>query len=406
MSENINVGNPFTVGGADPEHNSPARAVLALFTPDTYQVVMRRGGALMIDSLFWAIAIGGLAVSVGRSTEPLDMGANSTPVLFGGVTFQLSLLQIWSVTSLWIAYLIVSEWRFGATVGKKAVGISVVRSGGEVAGPLDALLRQVPRFVIISLLMLVSLYLLVPLVFLVEALVARSDDQRRRVGDRLAGTVVVRTDHLQIRGMLPADGSRGVSMGVVRPLIPGRATAFGYRAYAGLWQRAGAVFVDGVVLLAITFVLAIMPLMPSIFDSFGTFPTASSSPGNLFLALVGFGYYAYLNGRGATLGKMLFGIQVIDDTGRPPGLRRGAIRQLIPAAGVLVPYVLEIGWGAKAVAGFDVDVLWVAAISLIVVFAYFLFSIYDGLSMLWNEDRQTIHDRMAGTFVVRNSASD
>ncbi|HYJ13467.1 MAG TPA: RDD family protein [Thermomicrobiales bacterium] len=401
MSDYVTVSQPFPPGSVGPDHDSRGGAILALRASEAYRVVLRRAGALMIDSVIWGIATVGLAISVGTSTEPVVVETANGLALSEQQTFHLSFLQIWSITSLWFAYLIVSESRLGATLGKKAAGIEVVRADGADAGLQAALFRQVPRFVIVSLLLFFSLYPLVPLVFLVEALIARSDDRRRRIGDRLADTVVVRADLLRMPAGHLVDESGALSMGVIPQPIPGQASAAGYRAYAGFWQRTGAVFVDSVVVTSIVFLLPVVPLIPSGFDPSGEFSTASSWLGQTILSLVGFGYFAYLNGRGATLGKMLFGIRVIDATGRPPGLAKGAIRQIIPGAGALVPYVLDIALMIGIEDGFDDGALVAVGISLVVVFAWFLFDFYDGLSMVWNDRRQTIHDRMAGTFVVR-----
>jgi uncharacterized RDD family membrane protein YckC len=401
MSENVTVDPQFNTGSGGPAHDSRGGAMPALQAPEAYDVVLRRAGALMIDSVLWGVAIVGLAVSVGMTTAPVMVETVNGQELSEQMTFHLSFLQIWSITSMWFAYLIVSESRFGATLGKKATGIEVVQANGATAGKQAVILRQAPRFLIVSFLMSVSLYPLVPLVFVVEALIARSDNRRRRIGDRLADTVVIRVDLLRMSARQLVAESGPAAMDVSRHPVPGQASAAGYGTYAGFWQRTSAVFVDDLVLVSIVFLLSIVPVMPSAFDSSGEFSTTSSWLGDFILSLVALGYFAYLNGRGATLGKMLLGIRVIDATGRPPGLAKGAIRQIIPGAGSLVPYILHIALIVGIEDGFDDGALVVVGISLVVVFAYVLFGFYDVLSMIWNDRRQTIHDRMAGTFVVR-----
>jgi uncharacterized RDD family membrane protein YckC len=406
MSETV-APHPIEVGLGGGSHGG---ATPALHVPEVYRVLMRRAGALLVDAVIWGIPILGLALSVGRSTEPVIVETANGLVLSEQMTIHLSLLQIWSVTALWFVYLAVSEWRFGATLGKKAVGVGVLRSDGTRVGAKAAVVRQAPRFAIISLLMLFSLYPLVPVVFLAEALIARADDRRQRIGDRLADTVVVRADHVRMlsgqqsveRGWMPMDA--------VRPPVPEQVRAAGYRAYAGFWQRFGAVLVDSIIVLLITIPWSFVSLTESLVrlpgrEASGWMSTAGPVLDELVLVLVGFGYFAWLNGRGATLGKMLFGLRVIDATGRAPGLGKGAVRQIIPGASALVPYVLAVslrmGFGAGGGEGQAVATL----VALVVVFAYFLFGFYDGLSMLWNDRRQTIHDRMAGTFVVRGDGS-
>jgi uncharacterized RDD family membrane protein YckC len=89
---------------------------------------------------------------------------------------------------------------------------------------------------------------------------------------------------------------------------------------------------------------------------------------------IGVTYFALLNGssKGQTLGKMVWDIQVRDTaTGGPLGVPKAAIRYLAPTLVFLIP-----------VAGFFI---WVA----------------DGLSPLWDKRRQAVHDKLAGSMVVR-----
>ena len=89
---------------------------------------------------------------------------------------------------------------------------------------------------------------------------------------------------------------------------------------------------------------------------------------------VGVTYFALLNGgpKGQTLGKMVWDIKVRDAaTGGPLGVPKAAIRYLAPTLVFLIP-----------IAGFFI---WVA----------------DGLSPLWDKRRQAVHDKLAGSMVVR-----
>jgi uncharacterized RDD family membrane protein YckC len=119
---------------------------------------------------------------------------------------------------------------------------------------------------------------------------------------------------------------------------------------AAFWKRAGALLADGVII----FVLAQMlrgidrELIDFLF-----------MPG----ALV---YFALLEGgtRGQTLGKRLFGLRVIDLAhGGPIGNSRGFIRNIVRV----------LSWVA-----FGLGYLW----------------------MLWDREKQTWHDKAAGTVVV------
>ncbi|MFN0027899.1 MAG: RDD family protein [Acidimicrobiales bacterium] len=92
----------------------------------------------------------------------------------------------------------------------------------------------------------------------------------------------------------------------------------------------------------------------------------------LLAALIGFAYLALLNGRGQTLGKMMVGIRVVHrQTGQPIGAAKGLLRHLIQ------------------------------------FFASFLscfgavFVLVDSLWPLWDSNNQTLHDKVAGSVVIK-----
>lgn len=73
--------------------------------------------------------------------------------------------------------------RFGATPGKKIVGIRVVATSGERPGPRRSLLRSVAVF---------GPYMVFPLLMFVPLAWIAFEPHRRGLHDLLAGTVVVR----------------------------------------------------------------------------------------------------------------------------------------------------------------------------------------------------------------------
>jgi len=97
-------------------------------------------------------------------------------------------------------------------------------------------------------------------------------------------------------------------------------------------------------------------------------------PGFTVGVAVGVTYFSLLNGgkRGQTLGKMVWDVRVRDAaTGGPLGVPKAAVRYLAPTLVFLIPIL-----------GF---VLWVA----------------DGLWPLWDRRRQAVHDKLAGSMVVK-----
>jgi uncharacterized RDD family membrane protein YckC len=97
----------------------------------------------------------------------------------GGFLLQGVPFFIWLAIAL--AYYIVMEARSGATLGKRVIGLKVVKLEG--GAPLDwqaSIARNVLRLID-------GLFF-----YLVGAIVVWTSDKKQRLGDKVAGTVVVR----------------------------------------------------------------------------------------------------------------------------------------------------------------------------------------------------------------------
>jgi uncharacterized RDD family membrane protein YckC len=160
---------------------------------------------------------------------------------------------------------------------------------------------------------------------------------------------MARVEELMARGALPVDWSPATS-----------------RDYAGFWRRVGASLVDGLLFLPVGLI----------------FGVALTGTGPELIAQLAWLVYAIsFDAQGATLGKRALGIKVIDAAGYPPGFGRSATRHVLDVA-----YALLIVVGLNQAGG------------LLVVLG--LIGLVDVLWMLWDEDRQTLHDKLAGTYVV------
>jgi uncharacterized RDD family membrane protein YckC len=137
--------------------------------------------------------------------------------------------------------------------------------------------------------------------------------------------------------------------------------AFG-RPLAAWGQRLGAFVIDEVFVRVVAF-CAVFAL--GLRHQIG---------GRILWLLLAVGYYAVLNGSemGQTFGKRLFGIQVRDATGEGGtiGVGRAGLRFVTVG---LFRIVLFFG----------------------------LFTLLDGLWPLWDPRRQALHDKIAGSVVVR-----
>ena len=124
---------------------------------------------------------------------------------------------------------------------------------------------------------------------------------------------------------------------------------------AGFWLRFAAAFLDGILLSIVTIPLQI---------------ALSVSAYYFFATVIGIAYYTMLEGgpKGQTVGKMACGIRVYDlANGGPIGYGRGFIRYIGRIVSAL-PLLLGYFW------------------------------------MIWDKEKQTFHDKFAGSVVVPTSS--
>jgi len=124
---------------------------------------------------------------------------------------------------------------------------------------------------------------------------------------------------------------------------------------AGFWRRFAASFLDGIILGVVYFIISVV--------------ISENAAAGLNLVLSA-GYYTYFEGgtSGQTFGKKALGIRVIDLSGGGPiGYGRGFIRWIGRIVSAL-PLLLGYFW------------------------------------MLWDKEKQTWHDKFAGSVVVPESA--
>jgi uncharacterized RDD family membrane protein YckC len=140
--------------------------------------------------------------------------------------------------------------------------------------------------------------------------------------------------------------------------------------YASFWRRGAALLLDTVLIVAV----AIIPL--GVLTALGRDFAASAlawAAGSL--------YFWLTNAFGGTLGKRLLGMRVVDLEGAAPGLTRGFMRSILP------------NWlGVLVLAGSS---------SVGIVIAVGAIQLADLLAVFRSPLRQALHDRMAGTYVIR-----
>ena len=138
-----------------------------------------RGVAMSIDAVVWmglfvvaVSVVGALTGQMESTASGVDTDLEGTPAALG--------LGLWLVLS--IGYHTVLEWRFGKTLGKYLVGIRVTGADGSSLTLRASLLRNVVRLVD-----------WLPLFYGVGIVVLVLSDRQNRLGDRVAGTAVIRS---------------------------------------------------------------------------------------------------------------------------------------------------------------------------------------------------------------------
>lgn len=159
-----------------------------------YKGVGRRFLALLIDTILLTVFLIIFAVVVGpRSgscTASFYIGANTS---VDGVDkfYGLCGFPAFAYFLLTFSYFVASEWLLAGTPGKLATGIRVRSLAGGRISLLASLLRNLLRVVDV-------LPGCIP--YLVGAILIWSSDTRQRLGDRVAGTVVVSASSPRLSG--------------------------------------------------------------------------------------------------------------------------------------------------------------------------------------------------------------
>lgn len=118
----------------------------------------------------------------------LDMAIRLV-VLFSAAALTTGVGDMRASQGLWLVLLFVLDWGYGVlfeslwngqTPGKRALGLRVVKDGGYPVGFIDALLRNLLRAADF-----------LPLGYILGLLSMASDRTSKRIGDRVAGTMVV-----------------------------------------------------------------------------------------------------------------------------------------------------------------------------------------------------------------------
>ncbi|WP_226006092.1 RDD family protein [Natrinema salinisoli] len=157
-------------------------------------VLFRRAGATGIDWLVIAVIAVAFPVVLVATDSAYPLGSDA---LLGG------LILLWCLLSP-PAYFVVGEAKYGQTLGKSLLDLTVVRIDGSPSTPGDAIIRTV----------LHPLDFL-PIGYVLGAIVVATTDHGQRLGDLVAGTTVVKTEKVPEASTVD-DENRSPNPGVPR----------------------------------------------------------------------------------------------------------------------------------------------------------------------------------------------
>ncbi len=168
--------------------------------------------------------------------------------------------------------------------------------------------------------------------------------------------------------------------------------------YVGFWPRFGALFIDGIILIVFNYLLALT--LRELDNNLVVILIAAAIPlfYNLFLE------YRY----GATLGKMLLKIKIVNYELQPPTISNIILRNIIYIGLQFVSLGIELNSHFKSHANEDLNftdfgsfVAPQVIIALIYGVAVFIIYFMELLFLLNDQKCRALHDRIGKTYVVK-----
>jgi uncharacterized RDD family membrane protein YckC len=147
---------------------------------------MSRFLALLIDTVVSYVLTIVIFLALGLLTALAGLGLGTTATELG----MAAQFVVWFVVDWGYMVLLESVWS-GQTIGKRVMGLRVIQDTGVRVGPLQALLRNLVRPVD-----------KLPVFYLIGGVAALLSGTQQRLGDLLAGTIVVRERRLKIPAQL------------------------------------------------------------------------------------------------------------------------------------------------------------------------------------------------------------
>lgn len=171
-------------------------------------------------------------------------------------------------------------------------------------------------------------------------------------------------------------------------------------AYGGFWRRFAAVMLDGLILSPVNYGLVVLNIL------------YWKSPLVYIIAFViSLLYKPFMEARwGATVGKMAAGIRVVDTNYMKADLNAVLLRNIFNIVPALITLVVTIPFifseDFRELESFMEYSQIIASYSILTVVNGLsgILGLTDLIMMLSDERRQSLHDRIGKTFVIRTSA--
>jgi uncharacterized RDD family membrane protein YckC len=167
------------------------------------------------------------------------------------------------------------------------------------------------------------------------------------------------------------------------------------RRYRTFWRRFFAGLIDALVFSPLMWanasVWAVTPSAPTL----AAWAVVHGLSGSAYM-IVGHRLW------GQTLGKAVFGIRVVDVSGRPLSWRQASLRESIWVAFAVGSVVLDIKSAMAGINAYSPENLAIMSpAETLLMNASMLWLGLELITMLLNDKRRAIHDLIAGTAVVR-----
>jgi uncharacterized RDD family membrane protein YckC len=147
--------------------------------------------------------------------------------------------------------------------------------------------------------------------------------------------------------------------------------------YAGFWRRLAALIIDGLIMVLLIMIIGVLGFLPSVLMNNGSFSVVGTGIillATLIMIVIALGYHPYFLTRpdGATPGKKVMGLVVVDKNNKYPISLGSALLREIVGRMIVDRLTLQLG----------------------------------NLLIIFDSKKQALHDKIGSTYVVHRESLD